>query len=59
MERLVRSLAMLLLICLAVRIGSALVGPALPLLAVVFVFALIGLLLFGRPRSNGWERFRK
>lgn len=54
MRALVEKLGLILLICLGVRIGAALIEPVLPLLGVLFVAAVLGVWLFGR--SGGGYR---
>jgi hypothetical protein len=55
-RRLVESLGLVLLVCLGVRIGAALVEPVLPLLGGLAVVAVTGLWLLGRHGPGGGYR---
>jgi thiol:disulfide interchange protein len=59
MTRVVQTLGLVLLICLAVRVAAWLVAPVLPALGVLFLFALLGSWLVSGGRSNPWDSFRR
>jgi CHASE2 domain-containing sensor protein len=59
MSRLLRTLGLLLLICLAVRVAAWLVTPVLPALGGLFLFALLGSWLWSGGRSNPWDHYRR
>lgn len=56
MRKLVENLGWLLLICVGVRIGAALVEPVLPLLVGLVVAGVLGQWLFGRGGTGGGYR---
>ena len=59
MNRITRTLGLLLLICLAVRLAAWLVTPVLPALGVLFFFVLLGSWLLSGGRSNFWDNYRR
>lgn len=59
MSRVVRTLGLVLLICLAVRVAAWLVTPVLPALGGFFLFALLGSWLLSGGRSNHWDKYRR
>ena len=55
MRKLVENLGLVLLICLGVRIGAALIQPVLPLLGGLVVLGLLGMWLLGGGRGGGYR----
>jgi hypothetical protein len=56
MKKLAENLALVLLICLGVRVGAALVEPVLPLLGGIVVIVALLLWLFGHNGPGGGYR---
>lgn len=56
MRKLVENLGLVLLICLGVRIGAALIEPVLPLLGGLVVLAVLAMWMLGRNGPGGGYR---
>lgn len=48
MKKLIEAVGVVLLVCVGVRVGAALIQPVVPLLAGVLALAIVGWWLFGR-----------
>lgn len=56
MRKLAENLGLVLLICLGVRIGAALIEPVLPLLGGLTILAVLAMWLVGRNGPGGRYR---